>query len=163
MFYRMDPGILPSVRLADSVVIEPPYVHKRRKADEYILYLIKRGVMYLQEDGAPITLQAGDVCILDPACTHEGEGPPGANIFTFISVTLPSRGSMKRRSGIFRRCFWKTGGLPSRAIFSAMKNARERRLYLPKRYHMSDYGSLVRVTELFQRRDREKYEAAGKL
>ena len=65
MFYRMDPGILPAVRLADSVVIEPPYVHKRRKADEYILYLIKRGVMYLQEDGAPLTLQAGDLCILD--------------------------------------------------------------------------------------------------
>ena len=72
MFYLMDPGILPSVRLADSVVIEPPYVHKRRKADEFILYLIKRGVMYLQEDGVPITLQPQDVCILDPSCTHEG-------------------------------------------------------------------------------------------
>ena len=41
MFYLMNPQILPSVRLADSVVIEPPYVHKRRKTDEYILYLIK--------------------------------------------------------------------------------------------------------------------------
>ena len=49
MFYLLDPGILPSVRLADSVIIEPPYVHKRRKADEYILYLIKRGAMYLQD------------------------------------------------------------------------------------------------------------------
>ena len=72
MFYLMNPQILPSVRLADSVVIEPPYVHKRRKTDEYILYLIKRGAMYLQEDGVPMNLQPGDVCVLDPACTHEG-------------------------------------------------------------------------------------------
>ena len=65
MFYLMDPGILPSVRLADSVVIEPPYVHKRRKADEFILYLIKRGVMYLQEDGVSHNAAAA-------GCVHTG-------------------------------------------------------------------------------------------
>lgn len=72
MFYRMNPRILPSVRLADSVVIEPPYVHRRRKADEYIVYLIKKGVMYLEEDGRAVTLQPGDVFVLDPRFTHVG-------------------------------------------------------------------------------------------
>ena len=74
MFYRMNPRILPSVRLADSVVIEPPYVHRRRKAGEYIVYLIKKGVMYLEEDGRAVTLQPGDVFVLDPrvyACGSE--------------------------------------------------------------------------------------------
>ena len=72
MFYLMNPQILPSVRLADSVVIEPPYVHKRRKTDEYILFLIQKGAMYLQEDGVPTYLQSVAVCVLAPACTHEG-------------------------------------------------------------------------------------------
>lgn len=74
MFYRMNPRILPSVRLADSVVIEPPYVHRRRKADEYIVYLIKKGVMYLEEDGRAVTLQPGGcICTGSPvyACGSE--------------------------------------------------------------------------------------------
>ena len=61
MFYRINLQYLPSVRLADSVVIEPPYVHRRRKADEYIVYLIKKGVMYLEENGETVTLQPGDM------------------------------------------------------------------------------------------------------
>lgn len=72
MFYRINLQYLPSVRLADSVVIEPPYVHRRRKADEYIVYLIKKGVMYLEENGETVTLQPGDMYVLDPRYIHVG-------------------------------------------------------------------------------------------
>ena len=72
MFYRMNPQILPSVRLIDSTIIEPPYVHKRRKSNEYIVYLIKRGIMYLIEGDNEVTLRPGDVFVLDPHFTHFG-------------------------------------------------------------------------------------------
>lgn len=148
MFYRINPAILPSVRLADSVVIEPPYVHRRRRLDEYVLYLIKRGAMYLREDGLPLTLEPGDVCILDPSRTHEGVKASWCEYFyihfrhpeceLFDETQLPSfeetllgerNASMQSNIYSYERCH------PA--------------LYLPKKYHMSDYSSLVKVTELF--------------
>ena len=155
MFYLLDPGILPSVRLADSVIIEPPYVHKRRKADEYILYLIKRGAMYLQENGTPLTLQAGDVCILDPAYTHEGLKSSWCEYF-YIHFRHPSiqRIDESRTEDFQKLLLEKRRSSIQSNIFSYEKCGGEM-LYLPKRYHMSDYGSLVRVTELF-------HEAIGK-
>ena len=155
MFYLLDPGILPSVRLADSVIIEPPYVHKRRKADEYILYLIKRGAMYLQENGTPLTLQAGDVCILDPAYTHEGLKSSWCEYF-YINFRHPSiqRIDESRTEDFQKLLLEKRRSSIQSNIFSYEKCGGEM-LYLPKRYHMSDYGSLVRVTELF-------HEAIGK-
>lgn len=75
MFYRINLQYLPSVRLADSVVIEPPYVHRRRKADEYIVYLIKKGVMYLEENGETVTFQPGGYVCAGPKiypCGCEG-------------------------------------------------------------------------------------------
>ena len=155
MFYLLDPGILPNVRLADSVIIEPPYVHKRRKADEYILYLIKRGAMYLQENGTPLTLQAGDVCILDPAYTHEGLKSSWCEYF-YIHFRHPSiqRVDESRMEDFQKLLLEKRRSSIQSNIFSYEKCGGEM-LYLPKRYHMSDYGSLVRVTELF-------HEAIGK-
>ena len=47
MFYRINLQYLPSGQTGYSVVIEPPYA-QARKADEYIVYLIKKGVMYLE-------------------------------------------------------------------------------------------------------------------
>lgn len=155
MFYLMDPHILPSVRLADSVVIEPPYVHKRRKADEYILYLIKKGAMYLQEDGNPLTLLPGDVCVLDPACTHEGRKASWCEYF-YIHFRHPSIRRIDE-SGMedFQRLLLENRRSSIQSNIFSYEKCEGERLYLPKLYHMSDYGSLVRVTELFN-------EAAGK-
>ena len=149
MFYLMDPGILPSVRLADSVVIEPPYVHKRRKADEFILYLIKRGVMYLQEDGVPITLQPQDVCILDPSCTHEGLKASWCEYF-YIHFRHPSiRRIDENGMEDFQKMLLENRRSSIQSNIFSYEKCEGERLYLPKLYHMSDYGSLVRVTELF--------------
>ena len=51
MYYEINGNILPQVRLVDRAVLEPPYVHRRRKADEYILYVMKKGTLYLEENG----------------------------------------------------------------------------------------------------------------
>jgi len=44
MFYCLNPNILLKIRLINSTTIDLPYVHKRRKADEYILYIIRKEV-----------------------------------------------------------------------------------------------------------------------
>ncbi len=50
MYYEINANILPQIRLVDTAVLEPPYVHRRRQPDEYILYIMKQGVLYLKED-----------------------------------------------------------------------------------------------------------------
>lgn len=72
MYYEIDGNILPQVRLVDRAVLEPPYVHKKRKADEYILYVMTKGTLYLKENGRDYVLKEGDVILLDPDFIHEG-------------------------------------------------------------------------------------------
>lgn len=72
MFFSLNPNILPQIRLINSVTIDLPYIHKRRKANEYILYIIRKGNMYIIEDGKKYVLTEGDFFILDPSYIHEG-------------------------------------------------------------------------------------------
>lgn len=72
MHYEINCQILPQVRLVEKAVLEPPYVHKRRCADEYILYIMLKGVLFLQENGKKYILKEGDMILLDPEFEHEG-------------------------------------------------------------------------------------------
>ena len=72
MFFSLNPNILPQIRLINSVTIDLPYIHKRRKANEYILYIIRKGNMYIIEDGKKYVLTEGDFFLLDPSYVHEG-------------------------------------------------------------------------------------------
>lgn len=72
MYYEINGNILPQVRLVDRAVLEPPYVHKRRKPDEYILYVMKKGILYLKENSRDYVLEEGDIILLDPDFIHQG-------------------------------------------------------------------------------------------
>ena len=72
MYYEINANILPQIRLVDTAVLEPPYVHRRRQPDEYILYIMKQGVLYLKEDQKEYELRQGDILLLDTDFVHEG-------------------------------------------------------------------------------------------
>lgn len=63
---------LPNIVIIDDVTISTPYVHYRRKPDEYILYYIYDGEMYLTEAETDYILTKGDLLILDPSRIHYG-------------------------------------------------------------------------------------------
>lgn len=73
IYYQYDSSQLPEISLADTAVIEPPYIHKRRMPLEYIIYLVRQGEMFLLEDGVRYHLTPGDFLILDPDKIHVGE------------------------------------------------------------------------------------------
>lgn len=60
------------VRLINSVEINPPYIHLKRRVNEYIIYVIKKGKMFLKENNIKYTLTEGDFILLDSAYAHEG-------------------------------------------------------------------------------------------
>lgn len=72
MYYRLNGNILPHIRLLDRVVVEPPYVHKKRRLNEYVFYAIKSGSMELMENGVSFEVKEGDFLLLDPKYTHMG-------------------------------------------------------------------------------------------
>ncbi len=72
MYYEINGNILPQVRLVGKAILEPPYVHRKRQADEFILYVMKQGELYLKEDQTEYCLKKGDVLLLDPDFVHQG-------------------------------------------------------------------------------------------
>ena len=125
MFYRINLQYLPSVRLADSVVIEPPYVHRRRKADEYIVYLIKKGVMYLEENGETVTLQPGDMYVLDPRYIHVGVTASWCEYF-YVHFRHPDMEPLEEETEKGLQKLLLENRHLSRVIFSAMKSVKAR-------------------------------------
>lgn len=64
--------IMPKIRMAGFVSYPTPWIHFKRKLDEYVLILVKSGELHLLENGTPYILKKGDVFLLEPGFEHEG-------------------------------------------------------------------------------------------
>lgn len=149
MIYFLNPNILPKVNLINMAKIEPPYIHRRRKADEYILYIIKNGVMYLKENGVNYTLKPGDTFMLDPDYVHEGFKTSCCEYY-YIHF---------RHSKIWRTENDRQRELTKESLTSIRNNALQsisfsyesyetEKLLLPKLYHFTNQSSFIMLQYL---------------
>ena len=60
MLLSYNADLLPRVRMLGRINYTEPWIHFSRTIDEYVLYVIRDGNMYLQEDGIFYHLKAGD-------------------------------------------------------------------------------------------------------
>lgn len=148
MFYEMDCNILPSVRLADRTIIEPPYVHRRRKSDEYILYLIIKGAMYLEEDGKILELVPGDMYILDPAFEHVGTRASWCEYY-YIHFTHRALTRIEDEECTLWNNMVKKRREALQSNKYSYNGCADTLLYLPRYYHFVNYSSLLQVSGLF--------------
>jgi len=72
MLLNYDTTVLPRVRMMGRVRYHEPWCHFSRVIDEYILYIIRDGDMYIEEDGVRMHLKAGDSLLLEPNLPHVG-------------------------------------------------------------------------------------------
>ena len=72
MLLNYDTTVLPRVRMMGRVRYHEPWCHFSRVIDEYILYVIRDGDLYLEENGVRIHLKAGDFYLLEPNLPHAG-------------------------------------------------------------------------------------------
>lgn len=72
MLLSYNADLLPKVRMLGRIRYSEPWIHFSRCINEYILYVIRDGNMYLQEDGVRYHLKAGDFFLLEPGLHHEG-------------------------------------------------------------------------------------------
>jgi len=80
-FYEISPFQLPKISLLDTVTIHPPYIHFRRKSNEFILYFILSGEMHITENQISYVLSEGDFFLLDPSYEHYGTTPDTCHYF----------------------------------------------------------------------------------
>lgn len=72
MLLSYNADLLPKVRMLGQIRYSEPWIHFPRRINEYILYVIRDGNLYLREDGVQYHLTAGDFFILEPGLLHEG-------------------------------------------------------------------------------------------
>ncbi len=71
MFYY-NSEVLPQVRLIGKVRYAEPWIHFARCIDEYLIYIIRDGDMYIKENGTKYHLKKNDFLVLEPNMSHEG-------------------------------------------------------------------------------------------
>ncbi|QUH30407.1 AraC family transcriptional regulator [Vallitalea guaymasensis] len=72
MIFRMRTNVLPVVRFIGQISYHQGWKHFERKADEFIVYVIKKGDMYIEEDGVRYHLRKKDIFFFEPGKVHNG-------------------------------------------------------------------------------------------
>lgn len=72
MLLAYNADMLPYVRMIGRIKYSQPWSHFSRCINEYVLYVLRDGDMYIQEDGVRYHLGAGDFFILEPGLSDEG-------------------------------------------------------------------------------------------
>lgn len=72
MLFSYNADLLPKVRMLGQIRYSDPWIHFSRCINEWVLYVIRDGDLYLQEDGVRYHLSVGDFFLLEPGLTHEG-------------------------------------------------------------------------------------------
>jgi len=159
MYYEINGHILPQVRLIDKAVLEPPYVHKKRQAEEFILYVMIKGTLYLKEQGKEYTLSEGDMILLDPDFTHEGIKASCCEYY-YIHFRHPQIIRRNENDRFMEKCLYlRSNSLKEDS--GSWQNYHDSILYFPKylSLHMGNvYMSILRLLQEAVEHNRNQLE-----
>lgn len=156
-FYRMHAERLPSIHFVDDAATGATWLHRKRKPLEYIMYVVRYGEMFLEEDGVPLTLRSGDICILDKDRTHVGVKPAKCGYYYvhFMHDDFELMGFEDEKEALELLAGYRESSLNS-DIFS-YDRCGGNQLYLPKHCHIRSQRVWLRVEELLQKARQETY------
>lgn len=83
IYFQLPNNQIPDISVADIADVKPPYVHFKRKSNQYILYFIASGELFLREGNTQYHLQKNDLLLLDPSRTHVGIKSSKCRFFYF--------------------------------------------------------------------------------
>lgn len=145
MYYFLKSSILPKISLVNIAHIKPPYVHKKRRADEYIMYVIKSGVMYLKEGDITYELKSGDVITLDPDFYHEGLKASECEYYYihFRHEEMSKEVELDRKVFKKRMTQMRSDALQSNSF--SYETYNEQKLVFSKYFHYSNQASFIKL------------------
>lgn len=150
MLFALNPYNIIKVRLMNSANIQPPYVHNKRRLDEYVIYIIKKGKMYLEENNIKYVLIPGDFILLENDLYHGGYKPSYCEYFYIhfrndglSKITYDSDQELLKQIVSKRNDSLKSDPFS----YSTMENDR---IMLPKYFHLKNYSDLLKINLLLE-------------
>lgn len=146
MYFELNPRHIPKVRLMNTAVIQPPFVHNKRRAEEYIIYVIKKGEMYLKENNKEYRLQPGDFLILDLEYYHEGYKASRCEYYYIhFGQDAVKRIADAREEEYMKLILERHNNSLKSDPFSYVTIEKDT-LLLPKYYHFGSTGDFIKVS-----------------
>lgn len=143
MLFSYNADLLPCVRMIGQIRYGQPWTHFLRRSNEYILYVIRDGNMYIQEDGVSYHLKAGDFFLLEPNLTHKGYEKAACDYY-YVHFTHPD---IKRvmDDDIAMESLNKKRRQSLLSYNLDKKDPTDSITYLPKHFHLSltEYKELL--------------------
>ena len=134
MLLSYNADLLPRVRMLGRINYTEPWIHFSRTINEYVLYVIRDGNMYLREDGALYHLKAGDFFLLEPGLHHEGYQRASCNYY-YAHFTHPEMARAEDESTAMAQLAEKRRlSLVSYNLDDA--DPTDPITYLPKQFHL---------------------------
>lgn len=82
--YSLNTEVLPIVRMVGRVNYSSPWIHfQRNLKNEYVVYVIIKGEMFIQEGRNRFHLKSGDFFILKPGVQHKGYALASCDYYYF--------------------------------------------------------------------------------
>ena len=148
MLLSYNADLLPRVRMLGRINYTEPWIHFSRTIDEYVLYVIRDGNMYLQEDGIFYHLKAGDFFLLEPGLCHEGYQRAACNYY-YAHFTHPEMARVEDEDAAMALLAEKRRlSLVSYNLDDA--DPTDPITYLPKQFHLpgSEFNTIEDVFEM---------------
>lgn len=157
--YRMRGDMLPKIHFVDEAVMGASWRHRKRKDLEYIMYVAKHGEMYLEEDGVPLCLKAGDMCILDKDRTHVGVRPSECEYYYvhFMHDDFRLLRFADDREAV--RLLSKSREEALNSDIFSYDQCENSPVYLPRHCHIGSKAVRFKVEELLQMAMQENYKS----
>ena len=149
--------MLPKVNFVDETEIRPPYVHRKRRAGEQILYFIRHGEMHLLEDGKPLILKPGDVCLLDKDRTHEGTKATTCNYYYVHFMHGEMELVDAKEEEVARQQFERRRKAMAKEPCEPYGSYDESEIWLPKYWHIKKVTDQIHIDELIKQAIAEDY------
>ncbi len=140
MIFSLKSNHVPLIRFIGEISYKEPWTHFKRKADEYIIYIIKKGELFIEEDGKRYVLRKNDFFLFEPGLTHFGYKPSICEYvyvhFTYEHLKLVNITDEKKfyRELKIRRYH----AFNSNCLLSSYPN--DSTFYIQKHYNLTNYN-----------------------
>jgi YesN/AraC family two-component response regulator len=139
----IDTNIVPSVRLIGHVSYNKSWRHFTRTIDEYLLYIVKSGELYIKEGDVEYCLRKGDLLLLEPNIEHSGFKEATCHYYYFhFKHPKIECASNKTYDEVSKELIAKRKHALSSNHFDEYENTAPI-FYLPKCYHYENENELM--------------------
>ncbi|ERJ13069.1 AraC family transcriptional regulator [Haloplasma contractile] len=140
MYFKINTGTLPKVTFIGHVKYQTKWKHFERISDEYILFIVNGGDLYIKEGETHYHLTKGDILVLEPEKRHIGYKASACDYyyihFKIDDIEYEYKNDKELDNMIYHN---------KSPYFNDQKEFKDFYLYLPKHYSVKDLNSFYKI------------------